>query len=294
MCQYVAIGRFNRTLQHPIPTEAMRDAQLCLADEGLIEVGRIMHRLGQPFIPKAVCVTDQVAPIIARQFRKGLPEAIGKITTLRNLTTEIAFNGGIQPPPISIGACIETEARTACCNVTIAGLRVSGRQRNTLNRGRVSRVARIEITISGQTQKPIKTHSGITIRDAHGEPIQAAAQRLIHLGAYRLGRARRGCGGSSSSNNGGGGRWRGARGGGAGRRGGWRHDRRGRRCHSRALRAAFTFKLIHTLLQRVNAPHQIFNAWLLRQGRRSTHHQAQHGRPGPFYSHLHAPCVLRR
>jgi hypothetical protein len=33
------------------------------------------------------------------------------------------------------------------------------------------------------------------------------------------------------------------------------------------LRAAFTFKFIHTLLQRINAPHQIFHAGLLCQGR---------------------------
>jgi hypothetical protein len=48
------------------------------------------------------------------------------------------------------------------------------------------------------------------------------------------------------------------------------------------LRAAFAFEFIHTLLQRIYAPHQIFHGGLLRQGRRGTHHQAQHGRPGPF------------
>ena len=35
----------------------------------------------------------------------------------------------------------------------------------------------------------------------------------------------------------------------------------------RALRAAFAFKLIHALLQGINAPHQIFHGWLLCQGR---------------------------
>jgi hypothetical protein len=48
------------------------------------------------------------------------------------------------------------------------------------------------------------------------------------------------------------------------------------------LRAAFTFKFIHTLLQRINAPHQIFHCWLLSESRRGTNHQAQHGSPGPF------------
>jgi hypothetical protein len=58
----------------------MRHAKLRLTDEALIEVGRIMHRLGQPFIPKTVGMTDQVAPLIAGQFGKGLPQAIEEIT----------------------------------------------------------------------------------------------------------------------------------------------------------------------------------------------------------------------
>jgi hypothetical protein len=39
-------------------------------------------------------------------------------------------------------------------------------------------------------------------------------------------------------------------------------------CHGGgALRAAFTFKFIHALLQRINAPHQLFDGGLLCEGR---------------------------
>jgi hypothetical protein len=48
------------------------------------------------------------------------------------------------------------------------------------------------------------------------------------------------------------------------------------------LRAAFTFKFIDALLQRINAPHQIFHRGLLSESRRGTNHQAQHGRSRPF------------
>ena len=99
----------------------------------MIEVGGVVKRLCQPLIPEAICVAEQVAPIIARQFSEGLPDAEGEITTLYNLSTEIAFDGGIKPPPGIIAARIKTEARTARGDVAIAGLRVCGRQRNTLH-----------------------------------------------------------------------------------------------------------------------------------------------------------------